>query len=279
MLSVSPNRKERIAEARRLFNAGDKTGAWDVLVGDRYDHGIDPRIVEELRRLFPVAPPEVLSKLAAFQRQIDEPDDKERQKAVRRMSGYVLGSVSNDILQFVQPAETMTFFIKNLDHPDPVVQEHMTICTARALDKYIHDDRAFEPLKRMLTAARPNTRAWAVEGLAHLTDDFVPFALEMLTDKTQRVRDAASAALSLSLHGGGTIHRPQLGVKGRRLISEFMASYDLELAAKDRATRAWFLSETADPKHLPVLEAWYAKDKSKEVRKHLLAGIKRLNAG
>ncbi len=278
MLSVSPKRKECVTEARCLFDAGDKVGAWLLLVNDRYDHGIDPMIDAELRRLFPVAPPDVLEQIAAFQRQIDEPHDKERQKAVRRISGFVLGSVSNRILRFVHPAETMTFFLKNLEHPDSVVQEHMTICIARSLDKYIHDDRAFEPLKRMLANAKPNTRAWAIEGLAALTDEVVPLALAMLSDKAERARDAASSALSsaMAVHSGGTIHRPPLGAKGRKQIAEFMANYDLELPADDRATRAWFLSETAEPKYLPALEEWSAKDRSKEVRKHLQAGVRRL---
>lgn len=276
MLSVSPRRDACIAEARRLFDAGDPTAAWDVLVGDRYDHGIDEQIDAELRRLFPAAPPDVAADLADYQRQLDDADVKARQKAVRRLSRVVLASVCNGVLRFVQPAETMAFFLRNLDHADPVVQEHVTICVSRALDKYVHDDRALGPLTRMLSNPKPNTRAWAVEGLAALTDEFVPLALPLLNDKAGRVREAASAALSLSMLGGGTTRRPPLGVEGRRRIADFMAAYDLDLPAAERAGRAWFLGETAEPRHLPALAAWYAKDKSKEVRTNLKAGMTRL---
>lgn len=275
MLTVSPKRQECIAKARQLYEAGDKTAAWDVLVGDRYDHGIDEEIDQELRRLFTLSP-EQAATLAGYQQELDNPAAKERQQAARRISRFVLGTVSNRVLQFVQPPETMDFFIKNLDHPDPVVQEHMTICIARALDKYVHDDRALEPLQRMLSAAKENTRAWAIEGLKALSDDFVPFALALMNDKSARVRDSASAMLSLAIYGGGTVHRPSLGAKGRRCIAEAMLSYELTLPADQRTTRAWLLGQTAEPEHLPVLEEWHKKDKSKEVKKHLMAGIERL---
>lgn len=279
MLSHSPERAARIAAAREQYQAGEPVAAWDTLVGDRYDHGIDPQVDAELRRMFPI-PPDELARIADFQRALDAPDARERQKAARAVSRFVLGSVSNRIFHFVQHAETMDFFVRNLDGPDPVVQEHMTICIARALDKYVHDDRAYEPLTRMTVAAKENTRAWAVEGLAALTDEFVPWAVALLADKSPRVRTAAADALgsSLALHGGGTLHRPPLGEVGRRQMADALVGYDLELDAGERTTRAWLLAEVAGPDHLPALEAWYAKDKSKEVRKFLKAGIDRLKA-
>jgi hypothetical protein len=279
MLSKSPKRNACIAEGRRLFQAGDLQGAWQVLSNDRYDHGIDQAVDAELRRLFPI-PPEERQRIADYQAELDNPDTRERQKAARRISGFVLGSVSNRIFRFVQHAETMDFFIRNLDDPDPVIQEHMTICIARALDKYIHDDRAYEPLTRMVSAARENTRAWAIEGLAALTDKFVPWAIQLMSDKSPRVRTAATDALSLSLalYGGGTIHRPPLGKAGRRQLANGLVNYDLERDAEERASRAWLLAEVVEPKHLARIEEWYKQDRSKAVRKFLKAGIDRIKA-
>jgi hypothetical protein len=279
MLSVSPKRKQCIAEARKLFAAGDADGAWHRLVQDRYDHGIDKAVDAELRKLFPI-PPDEAKRITDFQKELDNTDVRERQKAARRISGFVLGSVSNRILRFVQHGETMSFFIRNLDDPDPVIQEHMTICIARALDKYVHDDRAYEPLTRMTAAAKENTRGWAIEGLAALTDKFVPWAIRLLDDPSQRVRTAAADALSLSLalYGGGTIHRPPLGKAARRRMADGLVKYDLERDAAERDTLAWLLAQVAEPKHLPKLEEWHAKDKSKAVKKNLKEGIDRIKA-
>jgi hypothetical protein len=172
----------------------------------------------------------------------------------------------------------MTFFIKNLDHADPVVQEHATICIARALDKYVHDERAYEPLVRMLSAPAPNTRTWAIEGLAALTVDFVPHAIAMLGDRAARIREAAldQLAMAVAKDGGGTLHRPRLGVIARRQLGEAMVSYDLTQLVGERTSRAFLLAEVAEPDHLPVLEAWFQKDKSQAVRVHLQTGIDRL---
>lgn len=239
MLSTSPKRKECVAEARKLFQAGDPVAAWGTLANDRYDHGIDKLVDAELRRLFPI-PPEEAQRIAAYQKELDNPDARERQKAARRVSGFVLGSVSNRIFRFVQHAETMDFFVRNLDDADPVVQEHMTICIARALDKYVHDDRAYEPLTRMVSAPKENTRAWAIEGLAALTDNFVPWAIKLLDDKSLRARTSATDAMgsSLAIHGGGTIHRPPLGKAGRRQMADALVGYDLGLGVEERSTRA-----------------------------------------
>ncbi len=276
MRSISPKREACISEARRLYDAGDKDAAWDVLAGDRYDHGIDERVDAELRRLFPI-PREQVARLAAIQQQLDDSDAKARQQAARALSRFVLGTVSNDVFRFVQHAETMAFFVRNLGGPDPVVQEHLTICIARALDKYVHDDRAFEPLVRMSAAPKENTRVWAIQGLAALTDAFVPRAVVLFGDKAARVREAATDAMTFALanHGGGTLHRPALGPAGRLQLGEALASYDLGLPAKERAARAFLLAEVAEPVHLPVLEEWHRKDKSKEVRAHLQTGVDR----
>jgi hypothetical protein len=277
MLSTSPKRKERIAEARKLFDAGELLAAWSTLSNDRYDHGIDKVIDAELRRMFPI-PPEEIQRIADYQKELDTPDTRERQKAARRISRFVLGSVSNRVFRFVQHAETMDFFIRNLDDPDPVIQEHMTICIARALDKYIHDDRAYEPLTRMCCVEKENTRAWAIEGLAALTDEFVPWAIKLLDDNSLRVRTSATDAMgaSLAIHGGGTIHRPPLGKIGRLQMADALVNYKLDLDADERSTRAWLLSEVAESKHLPEMEEWHKRDRSKEVKKFLKTGIDRI---
>jgi HEAT repeat protein len=170
----------------------------------------------------------------------------------------------------------MAFLIRNLDHPDPMVQQDITACVARALDKYIHDDRAYEPMTRMTAAKSVVTRMWAIEGLAALTDDFVPWALQLVNDKSPRVREAAYVALGFSLRGGGTLNRPPLGAEGRRLIREAFVVYDLTAPADERASRAIQLCEIAEPAQLPVLQEWFKKEKSKGVREQLQRGIDRL---
>lgn len=274
MLSVSPRREAVVAEARKLFSAGESREAWDILVGDRFDHGIDPVVVAELRRLFPI-PPEEVRRIAEFQEELDNPDSRERQKAARRIAGFVLGTVSDRICRFVQHAETMDFFLRNLDGPDPVVQENMTVCIARTLDKYVHDDRAYEPLTRMTAAARIVTRQWAIEGLAALTDEFVPWAIRLLGDRSAKVRTAAIDAMALAI-GSGNPMRPPLGVVGCRQIADALINYDLGLDSKERISRATLLSHVAKPSHLAALKEWHKKDKSKQVREALTDGIKRI---
>lgn len=275
MLVTSPARKAALAEARKLLAAGDREKAYHRLIQDRYDHGIDPVIDAEILKHFPV-PLEHLQKLAEYRKQFGTDDAKERQKAVKRLSRFVLGSVSNTILEFVRHPETAAFLIEHMSHPDPVVQEHATIALARALDKYVHDDRATAPLVTMLDAPRDNTRGWALEGLASLTDEFLPHALRLQNDKSARVRDAADAAISLALSGGGTMHRPPLGEVARRQLRDAMLAFDLKRPADERVSRAWFLAQTAEPADLPVLREWHKKDGSKQVKEFLKEGIDRL---
>lgn len=278
MLVTSPARAAVLAEARRLLAEGERDRAYHRLVQDRYDHGIDPVIDAEIRHTFPAAP-EHHQKLADYRAQFAGADAKERQKAVRRLSRFVLGTVSNVVLEFVRHPETVAFLIEHVGHHDPVVQEHATMSLARALDKYVHDDRAAAPLAAALDAPRDNTRAWAIEGLAALTDDFLPHALRLLDAAAARVRDAASSAISFAVRGGGTIHRPPLGEGGRRQLRDAMRAFDLKRPADDRIARAWFLAQTAEPADLPVLQDWQRKDGSKRVKELLAEGIGRLAGG
>ncbi len=278
MLVVSPARDAILKEARKLVAAGKREEAYNKLVQDRYDHGIDPVLDAELQKRFP-APPEHLATLDLYRRQLADADAKARQKVARQISRFSLGSVSNRILEFVRHRETVAFFIREMENPDPIVGEQMTMSLARALDKYIHDDRAYGPLVAMLDSPRENARGWAIEGLAALTDEFLPHALRLLNDESGRVREAADSSISLSLRGGGTIHRPPLGPAARLRLRDAMLAFDLKLPAADRITRAWFLAQTAEPADLPVLKDWQSKDRSKEVRELLKEGIDRLGAG
>ena len=214
----SPNRKQVIAEARKLYKTGELTRAQELLFENRGKWGTDPVIDAELRRLFP-APPELLNQLQEYREQLKSGDVKERRRTSRKISRFVRGTVSRPIMEFVRHTETMTFFLEFMADPDPAVQEDMTVAAARTLDKYMHFAPAEKPLIDVLSRGSNTAKIWAIEGLVALTDDFLPHAVKLLDSKARLVRKAAYRAIGFGLAGGGTRDRPPMGQSGRGAAS------------------------------------------------------------
>jgi hypothetical protein len=271
----SPNRNQVLADARKLYEAGELTQARELLFVNRGKLGTDSVIDAELRRLFP-APAELLSRLKEYRDRLKSGDAKERQRVTSKIARFVRGTVSRSIMEFVRHTETMTFFIEFMADPDPSVQEDMTVAVARTLDSYMHFAPAEEPLIEMLDRGSNVAKMWAIEGLAAATDGFLPYALKLLDSKDRLVRKAVYRAIGFGLMGGGIRDRPPMGQSLRELLRERMLSFDPKLPAEERIARASWLAATAKPQDLSVLQEWQRKDGSKFVKSQLQSGIDRI---
>ena len=266
---------EIIREARRLHAAGEVEKAKDLLDKQLYDHGFSPELHAEMHRLFPVTP-EVLQQLDDYHARLNSADAKIRRKAASEISRLALGERWGEAREFLRYPETTAFITRQLENPDPAVQENMTIALAMAFWRYTRDDRAFEPLVAQLKSKTINTRAWAIEALAHLSDRGVEHILPLLNDKAERVWTEALRSLAFAIAGGGTLSRPPMGPEGLRHIRDAMLKVDRNRDAEFRAGAAHLFAMSALPEDLPELRAWHKKDGSKTVKAHLQRGIERL---
>lgn len=264
-----------IAVARRLHGAGHYQQAMELLDDEMYTKGLTVELHEEMQRLFPVSP-DVVQKLADYEIRLSDPDAKIRQKAAKEISRMALGTLSNKTLHFLRYSETTAFITRYLSHPDPVIQENMTIALGMAFLRYTRDDRAFEPLVVQLKSKSINTRSWAIQALTHLSDRCVEHVLPLINDKAERVWQDAFANLGFAMTGGGTLSRQPMGQEGLLKIRAAMLQADRTREAEYRRCVAYHLAATALPEDLPELQAWLKKERAVGVKEALEQGIDRL---
>lgn len=266
---------EIIQEARQLHAAGDFEAAKDLLDAELYNNGWRPGLHTEMNRLFPITP-EVQQKLKEYDSRLNDTNAKSRQKAAKEISRLALGERWGEAREFLRYPETTALLTRQLANPDLVVQENMTIALAMAFWRYTRDDRAFEPLVAQLKSKTINTRAWAIEALAHLSDRGVEQILPLIYDKAERVRNEAFRSLIFAVDGGGTLSRPPMGPEGLLKIREAMLQIDRNREVDFRVSSAQLLAMSASPEDLAELRSWQKKDGSKAVKEALQRGIDRL---